>query len=53
MKVSGNDLLGWTEKTPGPWVAEVLQRIEEEILQERLENEKEKIREWLQGCNLL
>ncbi|PFE04257.1 CCA tRNA nucleotidyltransferase [Bacillus cereus] len=53
MKVSGNDLLGWTEKKPGPWVAEVLQRIEEEILQERLENEKEKIREWLHGCNLL
>ncbi|MBO1624474.1 CCA tRNA nucleotidyltransferase [Bacillus arachidis] len=53
MKVSGNDLLGWTEKKPGPWMAEVLQRIEEEILQERLENEKEKIREWLHGCNLL
>lgn len=53
MKVGGNDLLGWTEKTPGPWVAEVLQKIEEEILQERLENEKEKIREWLHGCNLL
>ncbi|HEK9102186.1 CCA tRNA nucleotidyltransferase [Bacillus pfraonensis] len=53
MKVSGNDLLGWTEKTPGPWVAEVLQKIEEEILQERLENEKAKIREWLHGCNLL
>ncbi|MCI0765756.1 CCA tRNA nucleotidyltransferase [Bacillus sp. TL12] len=53
MKVSGNDLLGWTEKTPGPWVAEVLQKIEKEILQERLENEKEKIREWLHRCNLL
>ncbi|MEN1935380.1 CCA tRNA nucleotidyltransferase [Paenibacillus sp. 102] len=53
MNVSGNDLLSWTEKTPGPWVAEVLQRIEEEILQGQLENEKEKIREWLQGCNLL
>ncbi|WP_000819522.1 CCA tRNA nucleotidyltransferase [Bacillus cereus] len=53
MKISGNDLLGWTEKTPGPWVSEVLQKIEEEILQERLENKKEKIREWLHGCNLL
>ncbi|KEK22729.1 CCA tRNA nucleotidyltransferase [Bacillus gaemokensis] len=53
MNVSGNDLLMWTDKTPGPWVAEVLQKIEEEILQGRLGNEKEKVREWLHGCNLL
>ncbi|MDM5154160.1 CCA tRNA nucleotidyltransferase [Bacillus sp. DX1.1] len=53
MNVSGNDLLVWTEKTPGPWVAEVLQKIEEEVLYGRLENEKENIREWLQQCNLL
>ncbi|EMA6341943.1 CCA tRNA nucleotidyltransferase [Bacillus cytotoxicus] len=53
MNVSGNDLLSWTDKTPGPWVAEVLQKIEEEILQKRLENEKEAIRGWIEECNLL
>ncbi|KFM99272.1 CCA tRNA nucleotidyltransferase [Bacillus clarus] len=53
MNVSGNDLLIWTDKKPGPWVAEMLQKIEEEILQGQLVNEKENIREWLQGCNLL
>ncbi|WP_459501503.1 CCA tRNA nucleotidyltransferase [Bacillus sp. C1] len=53
MKVSGNDLLEWTEKTPGPWVASALQSIEEAILQKQLDNEKEKIKEWLHGCNLL
>ncbi|MEH7458015.1 CCA tRNA nucleotidyltransferase, partial [Bacillus sp. JJ1127] len=53
MNVSGNDLLNWTDKAPGPWVAEVLQKIEEEILQGQLVNEKENIREWLQGCSLL
>lgn len=53
MNVTGNDLLNWANKKPGPWVAEMLQKIEEAIVQGNIVNEKERIREWLQGCNLL
>ncbi len=53
MNVTGNDLLSWTDKKPGPWVAEMLQNIEEAIAQGDLVNKKEDIREWLQRCNLL
>ncbi|EJR38071.1 CCA tRNA nucleotidyltransferase [Bacillus mycoides] len=53
MNVTGNDLLSWTDKKPGPWVAAMLQNIEEAIVQGDLVNKKEDIREWLQRCNLL
>ncbi len=53
MNVSGNDLLNWANKKPGPWVAEMLQKIEEAIVQGNVVNEKESIREWSQRCNLL
>ncbi|EOP71166.1 CCA tRNA nucleotidyltransferase [Bacillus cereus] len=53
MHVTGNDLLSWADKKPGPWVAEMLQNIEEAIVQGDLVNKKENIREWLQRCNLL
>ncbi|WP_242241332.1 CCA tRNA nucleotidyltransferase [Bacillus cereus group sp. BfR-BA-01309] len=53
MNVTGNDLLNWANKKPGPWVAEIIQKIEEAIVQGNVVNEKECIREWLQECNLL
>ncbi|MGE7882530.1 CCA tRNA nucleotidyltransferase [Bacillus sp. NPDC094077] len=53
MNVTGNDLLNWANQKPGPWVAEMLQKIEEAIVQGNIVNEKESIREWLQRCNLL
>ncbi|PQZ59546.1 CCA tRNA nucleotidyltransferase [Bacillus sp. MYb209] len=53
MNVTGNDLLSWADKKPGPWVAEMLQNIEKTIVQGDLVNKKENIREWLQRCNLL
>ena len=53
MNVTGNDLLNWANKKPGPWVAEMIQNIEEAIVQGNVVNEKECIREWLQECNLL
>lgn len=53
MNVTGNDLLNWANKKPGPWVAEMIQNIEEAVVQGNVVNEKECIREWLQECNLL
>ncbi|MFD0768512.1 CCA tRNA nucleotidyltransferase [Bacillus sp. CGMCC 1.60114] len=53
LQVSGNDLLSWTDEQAGPWIANILQKIEEEVVYGRLKNEKECIKEWLHRCNLL
>ncbi|MBO9128221.1 CCA tRNA nucleotidyltransferase [Bacillus sp. 165] len=53
LQVTGRDLLEWTEKKAGPWVADVLERIEAEVVNNRLQNSKLQIREWLNRCNLL
>lgn len=53
LKVGGNDLLAWKGEGAGPWVAQLLQKIEEAVVEGRLENEKGRIKEWLQTCNLL
>ncbi|MEH7075187.1 CCA tRNA nucleotidyltransferase [Neobacillus drentensis] len=51
MNVSGNDLMDWFNKRGGPWLKETLLTIEHEILTGQLDNEKEKIKEWLMKCN--
>lgn len=40
-----------TEKA-GPWVKDVLKEIETEILNGRLENDNEVIKEWVTKCSL-
>jgi tRNA nucleotidyltransferase (CCA-adding enzyme) len=51
MNVSGNDLMDWFNKRGGPWLKETLLTIEKEILTGQLDNNKEKIKEWLMKCN--
>ena len=51
LAVSGKDLMQWENKQGGPWIKEALQSIEKAVLTKIVENEKEKIREWLQTCN--
>ncbi|WP_369900345.1 CCA tRNA nucleotidyltransferase [Bacillus manliponensis] len=53
LKVGGTDLLEWKSEGAGPWVAQLLQKVEEAVVEGRLENEKGCIKEWLQICNLL
>jgi tRNA nucleotidyltransferase (CCA-adding enzyme) len=52
LAVSGKDLMQWENKQGGPWLKEALQLIEKAVLTKQVVNEKEKIREWLQKCNL-
>jgi tRNA nucleotidyltransferase (CCA-adding enzyme) len=52
LAVSGKDLMQWENKQGGPWLKEALQAIEKAVLTKQVVNEKEKIREWLQKCNL-
>lgn len=51
MQVSGIDLMNWYNQNGGPWVKEVLQRIEKGIIFGRVQNSKEAIKEWLFKCN--
>lgn len=51
LEVNGNDLVTWFGKRPGPWVKEELQFIVEAVLQGKVFNRKEIIKEWLTRCN--
>ncbi|MHC0036136.1 CCA tRNA nucleotidyltransferase [Pseudoneobacillus sp. C159] len=52
MVVTGEDIMRWVNKDGGPWLREIIESIEEEIVQGNVVNEKEAIREWLTNCNL-
>ncbi|ETI66621.1 CCA tRNA nucleotidyltransferase [Neobacillus vireti] len=51
IKVTGNDVMKWLDKSGGPWLKETLVEIENAIVARKLENNKQKIKEWLMACN--
>ncbi|WP_045517307.1 CCA tRNA nucleotidyltransferase [Neobacillus niacini] len=51
MDVSGNDLMDWFNKSGGPWVKELLFKVEQAILEGNVVNNKKNIKEWLMECN--
>jgi tRNA nucleotidyltransferase (CCA-adding enzyme) len=51
LTISGNDLMDWFKRPGGPWVKDVLEKVELAVLHGVVENDKDKIREWLQSCN--
>jgi tRNA nucleotidyltransferase (CCA-adding enzyme) len=51
MDVTGNDLMEWFNKTGGPWVKELLFKIEQAIIAGKIANNKKIIKEWLMECN--
>lgn len=53
VQVNGLDLLSWSNLQGGPWVSNVLQKIELAILNGKLRNEKSEIKGWVYKCNLL
>ncbi|OEH93426.1 CCA tRNA nucleotidyltransferase [Bacillus solimangrovi] len=46
--VNGNDLIGWFDRGGGPWMSEMLEKIERAVVNKKVDNDKETIREWLQ-----
>ena len=52
LNATGNDLMAWMDKRSGPWIRELLEEIEKAVIHGEVANEREKIREWLSGCNL-
>jgi tRNA nucleotidyltransferase (CCA-adding enzyme) len=51
MDITGNDLMQWFNKTGGPWVKELLFKIEQAIIAGKIANNKKIIKEWLMECN--
>lgn len=51
IKVTGNDLMDWFDRKGGPWLKEMLVKMEKSILEGKVVNDKRKIKEWLMECN--
>ncbi|HHW35917.1 MAG TPA: CCA tRNA nucleotidyltransferase [Bacillales bacterium] len=51
MAITGNDLIEWYSKQGGPWLSETIEIVEKAIVDGEVENNKEKIKEWLLTCN--
>ncbi|MEH7236559.1 CCA tRNA nucleotidyltransferase [Bacillus sp. JJ1562] len=49
--ITGEDLLLWYNQKPGKWVADLYEKVENGILENKVENNKGKIKEWLLSCN--
>ncbi|MBS8264666.1 CCA tRNA nucleotidyltransferase [Mesobacillus boroniphilus] len=52
LDVTGNDVMTWMGKHPGPWLREILEEIERSVINGVVPNEKEKIKKWLSASNL-
>lgn len=51
LAVTGKDLMEACGQAPGPWINLYLASIEQDILELKLENKSEQIREWVKKCN--
>lgn len=51
LDISGTDLMNWKDLEAGPWIKETLATIEMAVVNGKLENNRDKIREWLLKCN--
>ncbi|MFT8320535.1 MAG: CCA tRNA nucleotidyltransferase [Bacillus sp. (in: firmicutes)] len=51
--IGGRDVMEWSNKSPGPWIKEVLEVVERAVVEKKLQNEKPAIKEWLQTCHLI
>jgi tRNA nucleotidyltransferase (CCA-adding enzyme) len=50
MDLTGTDLMDWFNKSGGLWVKELLFKVEQAILEGRVDNNKKIIKEWLMKC---
>ncbi|WP_062356415.1 CCA tRNA nucleotidyltransferase [Bacillus kwashiorkori] len=47
LKINGNDIITWMNKSSGPWVKDELRKVEEAVIKGEVANEKSIIKEWL------
>lgn len=53
LEFGGLDLLQMSDQKPGPWMGEVIKKIELAVVNDEVENSKEAIKEMLKSCNLI
>lgn len=51
MSVTGQDLMQWYSQSGGPWLKDIILKIENAILTGEINNSKQGIKEWLMECN--
>jgi tRNA nucleotidyltransferase (CCA-adding enzyme) len=51
MNLTGIDLMEWYSQSGGPWVKDKLLMVEQAMIEGRVNNDKQMIKEWLMGCN--
>ncbi|MDP4163921.1 MAG: CCA tRNA nucleotidyltransferase, partial [Bacillota bacterium] len=51
LKVTGTDLLSWFNQGGGPWVKEMIEKVELAIIMGEIKNEHLEIKEWLEKCS--
>jgi len=51
MAVTGSDLMEWFNQKGGPWLKETILEVEQAIVEGKLENDKQTIKEWLMKCS--
>ncbi|MDM5229416.1 CCA tRNA nucleotidyltransferase [Cytobacillus sp. NJ13] len=51
LQLTGDNLMDWFGKPPGPWIKAELEKTEKAVLSGELNNSNESIREWLINCN--
>ncbi|WP_264738388.1 CCA tRNA nucleotidyltransferase [Cytobacillus firmus] len=51
LQLTGDNLMDWFGKPPGPWIKAELEKTEKAVLRGELNNSNESIREWLINCN--
>jgi len=51
LAVTGSDLMEWFNQNGGPWLKETILKIEQAIVDAKVENDKQKIKEWLMTCS--
>jgi tRNA nucleotidyltransferase (CCA-adding enzyme) len=50
LAITGNDLIHWLNRDPGPWVSKTITEVENAIVTKKLENNSSAIKEWLMRC---
>ncbi|WP_191560983.1 CCA tRNA nucleotidyltransferase [Metabacillus idriensis] len=53
LEFGGTDLLQLSNQKPGPWMGELIKKIELAVVNDEVDNSKEAIKEMLKSCNLI
>ncbi|WP_017755554.1 CCA tRNA nucleotidyltransferase [Calidifontibacillus oryziterrae] len=52
LAISGKDLLNWYNlEEGGPWISEMIEKVEQAVVENKVKNEKTAIREWVTACS--